>query len=372
MGRRAKTAGMYSQLPYLISSAGRGNGAGWRPSFRMAKTSALRRTAGLSFLLVKGRWTRAALFFSLLCLIAPFAPAANPAAFRSLLVDACVVGGNVFAVGERGALIRSVDSGNNWDSIDLPANAMLTAINFADTRRGWIAGHDGTILLTDDGGISWSEQTLKQEGDISLLDVLAWDTHHAVAVGAFGTFLVSNDTGRTWTPRKVLEEDLHLSRLTRGVGGAFFVAGERGVLLRFADLRATPEPLRPGYEGSFNGVLVLADHSLLAYGLQGHAYRSENDGASWSAIPQLPSVLLSTAVQLRSGTVILAGQARTFLISHDGARTFRRWETKLTTAVAKLLEAPDGTLLAFGEAGATRLAIPVPAPPLTATPSPSP
>ena len=66
-------------------------------------------------------------------------------------------------------------------------------------------------------------------------------------------------------------------------------------------------------------------------------------------------VLLATAVRLRNGVIVLAGQARAFLVSRDDGRTFQSWSPELTTGVAELVEAPDGTLLAIGEAGASRL-----------------
>jgi photosystem II stability/assembly factor-like uncharacterized protein len=273
-------------------------------------------------------------------------------------LDACLVGGHIYAIGERGALIRSEDSGKNWESISLPVNATLTGITFADSHRGWIVGHDGTLLFTNDGGSSWNVQPLKDSDDVSFLDTLAFDAQRVIAVGAFGTFLSTTDGGRSWISAKVLSEDLHLNLLTRGAGSSFFIAGERGTLLSFADFRAVPRLLTTGYEGSFNGIVLLADTALLAYGLRGHAFRSEDQGGTWTPVPGLPPVLLSTAVQLKSGLVVMAGQARIFLVSRDNGRTFSRWATGVTTAVAKLLEAPDDTLLAFGEAGVSRLVPP--------------
>jgi|GEM_PF-465980 len=290
-----------------------------------------------------------------------------PPTTRSLLLDAYVLGSSVFAVGERGALIRSDDSGQNWEAIRVPISATFTGITFADTHRGWIVGHDGAILLTNDGGMNWAPYELKDGTEISLLDVLATDVHNAIAVGAFGTCLVTADAGRSWTARKVVEEDLHLNRLTRGRGTEFFLAGERGTLLRFPEIRENPERLSTGYEGSLNGVLLLADQGLLAYGLRGHAFRSADNGATWSPVEGLPPVLLSTALKTKSGLIVLAGQARVFLVSRDDGRTFTPWNTPLTTAVAKIVEAPDGSILTFGDSGVNRLR-----PPPSSAPAPSP
>jgi photosystem II stability/assembly factor-like uncharacterized protein len=152
----------------------------------------------------------------------------------------------------------------------------------------------------------------------------------------------------------VAAQDSHLNRITSTAGGLLFIAGERGTLLRAAHFNQTFIPTSAGYEGSFFGVLSLSD-GLLAYGLRGHVYRSTDAGLSWQPVKIESTALIMTAVKLKGGVIVLAGQARSFSISKDDGRTFHLWQPGLTTAVAELLEAPDGTLLAFGEAGATRL-----------------
>ena len=36
----------------------------------------------------------------------------------------------------------------------------FTDIYFADAKHGWIVGHQGWILHTADGGVSWEKQTV--------------------------------------------------------------------------------------------------------------------------------------------------------------------------------------------------------------------
>ena len=295
--------------------------------------------------------------------------AANPdLPARSLLLDACRVGQAVVAVGERGYVVRSEDSGRSWTPGSTPTLATLTGVTFSDPAHGWAVGHGGTVLRSDDAGFTWAASSKGVPADVALLDVYALDLRHVVAAGAFGAFFVSTD-GRTWMAQKVLEQDLHLNRITSAGGETLFIAGEQGTLLRLPSLRDKPAPVETGYEGSFNGVLLLRDGTLLAYGLRGHVYHAQSAEGPWVTAQNLPPVLISTAVQLKSGTIVLAGQARVFLVSRDGGKSFQAWNTPLTTAVAELLEAPDGSVLAFGEAGATRMGSPDPEP---ETPKPAP
>lgn len=277
---------------------------------------------------------------------------------KQLLLDAAYAGEAIVAVGERGAVLRSADGGQSWITIGSPTKAALTGIAFADAQTGWAVGHDGLILKTADGGLSWTIQYSAEDKEMSFLDIHAIDTRRVIVIGAFGVCMATADSGATWETRKVLEEDLHLNRLTADRDGTLYLAGESGTLLRSRDEGTSWESIATAYDGSFFGVLPLGAKSILAYGLRGHLYHSTDAGDTWSEVVNERAALLATAVKLKSGSIVIAGQARTFLISRDGGRTVAHLTTPLTTAVSELLETPDGALLAFGEVGVTRLPAP--------------
>lgn len=280
---------------------------------------------------------------------------ATHASTRTLLLDACKVGRAVVAVGERGNVIRSEDSGVSWEHVGTPMAATLTGVSFADTVRGWAVGHHGAIMYTDDGGFTWAIQNNGVSEEAAFLDVLALNARQAIAVGGFGVCYITQD-GRTWTARKLGDEELHLNRVVKGPSGEILVTGERGAFFRLKDVRAEPEVLNTGYEGTLNGVLV-GTNGWFAYGLRGHVFRAENASGAWQPVAGLPPVLISCAVELEAGPIILAGQARALLISYDAGATFSPLRTGITTAVAEIVEAPDGSLLTFGEDGVNRVAI---------------
>jgi photosystem II stability/assembly factor-like uncharacterized protein len=283
------------------------------------------------------------------------AAADQPPAARGLLLDAVLNGHAILAVGERGAIIRSVDSGETWEALASPTHATLTGVTFATSMSGWAVGHDGVILHTRDGGETWSEQFRAEDPETVFLDVAAVDSSRAIAIGAFGVCYITRDSGRTWLLYKIIEEDNHLNRITRGHETEFYIAGERGTLLSLPALNKSADALTSPHEVSFYGLLPLSKDNFLAYGLRGHIYRSTDRGRSWAPIRSPLPALFSTAVRLKSGTIVVAGQARAFLVSRDEGITFQPWEPPMTTAVAEILEAPNGLLLAFGDGGVTRL-----------------
>lgn len=273
---------------------------------------------------------------------------------RTLLLDAVSVGQAVVAVGERGTILHSTDHAVTWTALPARTTATLTGVAFGDAQHGWAVGHDATILVTGDGGMSWARQWQGENLTDSFLDVLALDPTHVIAVGAYGLYVESTDGGRTWNRQHILTDDYHLNRISRGPTGTLYLAGEHGTLLRSNNQGAAWTAIPAPYDGSFYGILPLGAHSLLAYGLRGRVFRSDDDGANWTAVATNETVLLATAAQLPSGTVVLAGQARALLLG-DGKAAFVRRAVNVLTGIAELLPLTDGALLAVGEAGATRI-----------------
>jgi photosystem II stability/assembly factor-like uncharacterized protein len=287
--------------------------------------------------------------------------AADPAtdlATRTLLLDAQAFGQTVVAVGTGGHILRSADGGKTWQLARVPTIATLTGVHFPDEQHGWAVGHDAIILHSDDGGLTWIKQYQGPDLQVSFLDVYFVDAQTGFVAGAYGQFLSTADGGRTWTQRPIITEDFFLNRLSRGLDGTLFLAGEHGTLLRSNDRGTTWVPIRTPYDGSFYGVLPLGPKTLLAHGLRGSLFRSEDNGDTWQAVSQDQHVLFATAVRMRNGIIVAAGQARSFTVSRDDGRSFASWSPGLTTGVAELIEAADGTLLAFGEQGITRLPAP--------------
>src|SRR5206468_4229578 len=116
---------------------------------------------------------------------------------------------------------------------------------------------------------SWQSENLED----SFLDVLALDDASVIAIGAYGLFLRTDDVGKTWMREKIIDDDYHLNRISRGRTGTLYIAGEHGLLLRSRDQGLKWSRLHAPYDGSFYGVLALDQRTLLAHGLRGRVFR---------------------------------------------------------------------------------------------------
>src|SRR6267142_406451 len=193
----------------------------------------------------------------------PSAP--SPVSPKRLLTAVTFAGPRLVAAGQRGHLLWSDDRGRTWTQAEVPVSSDLTALAFPDPQHGWAVGHDGVVLVTADGGKTWTRQLdgrrisplfsaamtanglpdsvreqisfLAQKGaDLPLLDVWFDDEKSGFVIGAFNLILHTADGGLTWVPwldRIENPKALHLYGVHRA-GGALFIAGEQGLMLAAA------------------------------------------------------------------------------------------------------------------------------------------
>ena len=100
------------------------------------------------------------------------------------------------AVGDRGHILFSDDSGQNWQQARVPSIQMLTAVAFPTQKTGYAVGHDNLILKTEDAGENWKQVYRDIEVEAPLLDVWFHNEQRGMAVGAYGAILKTIDGGK--------------------------------------------------------------------------------------------------------------------------------------------------------------------------------
>lgn len=301
----------------------------------------------------------------LLCALAVALPCpaldSEPAALapKSLLLDAARAGSRLVVVGDRGHVLLSDDEGRNWRQVIVPTRAMLTAVSFGDAQHGWAVGHDGVILATADGGVTWTHQDSGKDLETIFLDVFFSDAQHGLAVGAYGKCVLTLDGGRTWQSAAPIPDEVHINQIAATRNDTVYLAGEAGTLLFSDDARTGWKKCPVPYEGSLFGTLPFNEHALLTYGLRGHVFTSSDGGKAWEEQETSVPVLIMTGIRLKTGLIVLAGTGGNFFLSSDLGQTFASWKpTDYKGGVSSLLETTDGMILVVGELGVYRLAPP--------------
>ncbi len=335
-----------------------------------------------------------------------------PLAHRSLLLDIARVEERLVAVGDRGHVLVSDDPDDGWQQARVPTRQMLTAVHFHDAKRGWAVGHDGLILVTNDGGMDWSrqydglalqagynrgrletlterrielERSLAEAEDPAsrsdllamleellldiedaeyaleaplqtppLMDVWFRDALHGYAVGAFGTLLVTDDGGANWRhagDNLDNPQQLHLYGLTGDDEGGVWIAGEGGLLFKTRDAGETWTLLPSPYQGTFFGISRAPDSGrLMAFGLRGNAFYSDDGGDSWQRSNTATDRSIAGGTWLNDRYVVLVGSVGTLLVSRDGGENFteRSLSNRLNLSAVAL---HTGRLVTVGQGG---------------------
>ena len=158
---------------------------------------------------------------------------------------------------------------------------------------------------------------------IRLLGVTHLDGDHFVAYGAFGLYFDSQDAGKTWQRATVLSEDFdrHISQIIV-VGTSLLLVAESGTLARSDDGGATWTALTSPYEGSYFGALAMKDGGVLAFGMRGNVFRSLDLGATWQKVETGTTTSFMSGRQLADGRVMLVGNSGLIAESADGGQSF--------------------------------------------------
>jgi photosystem II stability/assembly factor-like uncharacterized protein len=97
-----------------------------------------------------------------------------------------------------GFILRTTDGGISWDSQYNNSTSYIKSIDFLDGKTGWLAANNGIILKTTDSGVTWN---IYQTGtDYIFLDISFLDAQNGVVVGVCGAMARTYDGGVTWTP----------------------------------------------------------------------------------------------------------------------------------------------------------------------------
>lgn len=305
---------------------------------------------------------------------------------KAVLQAVAPAGERLVAVGERGVIALSDDGARRWrQARSVPTSVTLTAVRFADARQGWAVGHGGVVLGTQDGGEQWSlladgrslaalaaeaareqpeQPALAKEAallvadgpDKPLLDLLVADARRLFVVGAYNLAFGSSDGGRHW--RSALDrmdnpKSQHLNTLAAR-GETWLLAGEQGLLMHSRDGGRSFRRLNSPYAGSWFTLVAAGKNEWVAAGLRGHAYRSTDDGDSWTALVGAPPASFVSAAALPDGGVLLANQAGQVFTSRAGSALVPVPAPTLPP-LTQVLPLPGGDLLALTLAGIIRM-----------------
>jgi photosystem II stability/assembly factor-like uncharacterized protein len=220
----------------------------------------------------------------------------------AFLAVACLPNGTVVVTGQKGLAMRTRDQGATWEKLETGIKRDLLSVAFATAEVGIAVGDFGTMIRTEDGGTSWSKIPLPADlqlpedvaeivdpGDVLLYDVDFATPERGWTVGEFGVILVTADGGKSWSMQK--------SPVETTLFGVHFVDDQRGwatgieeVMLHTTDGGATWKRQRvPGVKGFVLGLYDVVVQGNIGWGIgdSGLLLRSTDGGETWTRV-ELP------------------------------------------------------------------------------------
>ena len=206
-------------------------------------------------------------------------------------------GGGGWLIGSSGLMVNIHDDALVGE-YDLGSEANLNAIACRYQAEAWVVGDDATVLYTNDGGRSWTSQTVPTT---ARLRTLATQDDGPVFLGGDGTFLVTMDTGKTWTSlgdgatsfRSMSAAQLGTGVLALSDDGGLW-AYDRGTLT----LRSTVPGARAVHQTPEGDIIMTAGAGIA---------RSLDGGVTWRQLDVDPSIAFDDIRVNLDGTATAVG-----------------------------------------------------------------
>lgn len=133
--------------------------------------------------------------------------------------------------GGGGTIFFTQDAGATWGKAVLSEStrSMLRSVFFVDGRRGWVAGSNGRIYQTINGGKYWRRQRTGTAADLN--DLYFVDGARGWAVGEKGILLQTSTGGNVWRHTASKSRN-NLEDITFN-GATGWIVGFGGTLLRY-------------------------------------------------------------------------------------------------------------------------------------------
>jgi photosystem II stability/assembly factor-like uncharacterized protein len=194
--------------------------------------------------------------------------------------------GAVWAVGDAGTILHSVDGGATWTSQTSGTAVNLTNVSVVDANTDWATGAGGLVLRTVDGGTNWTvAQAWTAGGCVYATGIVATSTLNAYISMSdscnTGSHRVTTNGGTSWTTYADAAGNV-LSDVTSVGGGVMLGTAGYGVR------RSTDSGVGYAATGdstsivSLNSVTSFTASTVVAVGNLGTVVRSTDGGLTWA------------------------------------------------------------------------------------------
>ncbi|MBC6367687.1 YCF48-related protein [Algoriphagus sp. AK58] len=226
----------------------------------------------------------------------------------------------LFGIGQNGYMIQSTNGGANWTTRQAGIRNEFSAADFKSNTIGFISGKSGEFFVTTNGAISLISRPLPEKIDIHTIDF--WNTAFGYASSAGGKIYRTGNSGSSWvavpsqTPNKITGFYLFAPSV-------LYITGNNGYISRSFDSGATwDQTVRSNTQTDLSDLIYFDFGFGLAVGKNGQMSRTFG-GSVWESLPKLTQENLNALAKLDTTTALVVGNNGVVLKTKDKAIT---WE----------------------------------------------
>lgn len=219
--------------------------------------------------------------------------------------------GTGWAVGDRGRIITTSDSGQSWTTQGSGTAVSLQGVHFIDTETGIAVGSNRTIRRTDNGGVIWRsvevyDKRVPAESP-DLYDVYMANELVGFAVGANAGTYRTSDGGHVWVKKSERLRMIFQGARPTLFGVACFqssfcwAVGTDGTIVYTSDAGFTWNTQASGVSEDLKSIDIFNGSSGWAAGGRRWTYTG-NGGAFWTA-GNFPDSAMVNSITFQPGGV---------------------------------------------------------------------
>lgn len=246
-----------------------------------------------------------------------------------------------WVAGDNGYLASTIDGGKTWTKYPLNTTEDINEIYFLNEKNGYlVAGRK--MFLTSDGGTTWRETTIYRPGDFrngtpEFLSIRFADKKYGYIVGSLlnrngdvidSLLMRTDDEGLTWRRQIAPTKAAELFHLDFSGNSHGWIVGDKGVIMATTDRGETWRLQNSGTTRALFSVDFRDDKEGYAVGGGGTILKTNDGGQRWETVatPHKSTLKRVDFADDKSGWIV--GFNGTLLRSQDRGRNWEKLETK--------------------------------------------
>lgn len=253
-----------------------------------------------------------------------------------------------FCCGNRGLILKTVNSGQSWEKLEVPDGNNLFDIIFIQSGTGFAVGENGCLLKSTDHGLNWVNQSLRSTDVLLRIKFISSST--GFILGSRGTVLRTTDEGESWTRADIPSQNT-LFDVDFADDKTGFIVGWNGEFFRSKDRGVNWEKMPSFTSNYLRSVKFINSRTGFSAGGNGEVFMTDNSGLEWKKITSGLNPGFSAIEFIDEKIGLVVGNQGRILLTSDSGQSWAEAKTNVFTSLSRINLTPGKKVYAAGVNG---------------------